>query len=163
MIETEWNTCRDPRQMLLAFRDNPFRADLTLFGCACCRRVWGLLTDDRLRRGVEVRERYEQGLVTEEELTQAERDARSARADVRASYDRGDLDENAPGSAPGWAAGAASNATYGNYRAAWELAARARACADATDWKKSYEAEKAAQCDLLRSMVPYSQAKEHPQ
>jgi hypothetical protein len=163
MNQTEWNTCRDPHSMLLAFADDPFRADLRLFGCACCRRVWVHLTDERLRQGVEMRERYERGLATEQELTRAEEDARSARRDVRTSYGRGNMDEYAPGSARGWAAGAASNATYGNYRAAWELAARARACAEAADWQKSYEAEKAAQCDLLRSMVPYSRIGEHPQ
>jgi hypothetical protein len=153
MTETEWNTCRDPHAMWMVFANDPFRSDLSLFGCACCRRVWNLVSDERLRRGVEVRERYEQGLALEEEMKEAELGARIARRDVRAPFIAADSDEHATEVAPGWAAGAIANATVGNYRAASELAARAKACAEGGDWQKSYEAERAAQCDLLRSMV----------
>ena len=155
MNETEWNTCRDPRAMWMVYADDPGRTDLSLFGCACCRRVWNLLSDERLRRGVEVRERYERGLASEGELAEAEQNARAARRDVRTSYDPSDVDEHSPGSAPAWAAGAASNAAYGNYRAASDFVARAKACVEGGDWQKSYDAERAAQCDLLRSMVAF--------
>ena len=155
MTENEWNTCHDPHAMWMVFADTPERTDLILFGCACCRRVWNLLSDERLRRDIEVRERYERGLASEEELAEAELNARVARSECRASYDPSDVDEYSPGSALAWAAGAAANATYGNYRAASDLAARAKACADAGDWQKSYEAERVAQCGLLRSMVAY--------
>ena len=53
--------------------------------------------------------------------------------------------------------GAAVNAAVGNYHAASQLAARAKACAEGGDWQKSYEAERTAQCDLLRSMVSWQQ------
>ena len=155
MTENEWNTCHDLHALWMLFADAPERTDLALFGCACCRRVWNLLSDERLRRDIEVRERYERGLASEEELAEAEQNARVARSDVRASCDPSDVDEHSPGSASAWAAGAASNAAYGNYRAASDLAARARACADGGDWQKSYDAERAGQCDLLRSMVAY--------
>ena len=155
MTDAEWNISRDPHAMLLAFADNPERSDLILFGCACCRRVWRLLADDRLRSGVEVRERYEVGLASMRELEKAEVNARIARQDVRAAYDPLDTDEQSSASAAGWAAGAAANAAYGNYRAASELAARAVACADVGEWERSYSDEKAAQCELLRSRVAY--------
>jgi hypothetical protein len=155
MTANEWNACSDPHAMWMVFAEAPEQTDLTLFGCACCRRVWHLLSDERLRRGIEVRERYERAEASEEGLAEAEQNARTARTDVRASCDPSDVDEHSPGSAFAWAAGAASNAAYGNYRAASDLAARARACADGGDWQKSYDAERAAQCDLLRSMVAY--------
>lgn len=156
MTENEWNASHDPHAMWMLFADAPERTDLTLFGCACCRRVWNLLLDERLRRGVELRERYEGGLASEEEVKAAARDARIARKEVRAPFiHAAHFDEHAIEVAPGWAAGAAANAASGNYHATSDLAARARACADAGDWQKSYDAERAAQCDLLRSMVAY--------
>lgn len=141
--------------MWMLFADAPERTDLTLFGCACCRRIWNLLPDERSRRAVEVRERYERRAAPEEELAEAEDNARMARSEIRAACDPADADEYSPGSALAWAAGAASNAATGNYRAASDLAARARACADCGNWQKNYDAERAAQCDLIRSLVAY--------
>ena len=154
MNEYEWDTCVDPSLMLSSYADDRERAELGLFGCACCRRLWHLLSDERLRRGIEVRERHERGLASKEEVDDAVRGARIARREARAPFIYlAECDEHAPEVAAGWAAGAASNAAIGNYYAASELAARAKACADAGDWQRSYETERAAQCDLLRSMV----------
>lgn len=154
MTESEWKTCRDPLAMWRVFANDADRFDLSLVGCACCRRVWELLTDERLRQGIETRERYARGQASEEELEKAEFGARIARREARAAVDHSETEES-PKSAQAWAAGAASNAAYGNYFAASDLAARAKACADAGDWQKSYEVERAAQCDLLRSMIQY--------
>ncbi len=156
MTETEWDTAVDPGAMLERFVDDPYKAELGIFGCACCRRVWNLLSDERLTRGIEVREQYERGLVSEEEVKKAARDAGIARSEIRTPLKFApNVDEQSVEAAPGWAAGAAANAAIGNYHAASRHAARAKACAEGGDWQKSYEAERAAQCDLLRSIVAY--------
>jgi hypothetical protein len=50
-----------------------------LFGVACCRAVWHLLTDERSRRAVEVAERYAEGQASSAEFSEASRRAYQAR------------------------------------------------------------------------------------
>jgi hypothetical protein len=47
---------------------------LRLFGCACCRRAWPWLLDDRSRRAVQVAERYADGRAAKAELDAAHAD-----------------------------------------------------------------------------------------
>jgi hypothetical protein len=44
---------------------------LRLFACACCRRIWPLLTDERSRRSVERAEHYAEGQLAREQLAAA--------------------------------------------------------------------------------------------
>lgn len=89
MTEAEWLTSTDPAAMLAAITDRtdsgrPRITDrasdrkLRLFACACCRLVWGRLTDARSRRAVEVAERFADGLATEEEQSEATMAAHAA-------------------------------------------------------------------------------------
>jgi hypothetical protein len=156
MTEAEWNNCEDLQLMLMCFLDDVVaRPELGLFGCACCRRVWSLLEDERSRIGVEAREGYLRGLVSEKELEDAEQNARSARRQIRRSTMLLNVGEESAESASAWAAGAAANAAVGNYHAASEMAARASACVADGDWQASYNSERAAQCELLREMITY--------
>jgi hypothetical protein len=106
MTEAEWLTCDDPHPML-QFLDGEvvFLVDqgtaenqermrphllrvatprkLYLFGCACCRRLWPLLNDERSRKGVEIAEQYVDGLASYEAWSAAASDALAARDALR--------------------------------------------------------------------------------
>jgi hypothetical protein len=68
MTEAQWLACDNPAQMLKLVRDGTSERRLRLFACACCRRIWYLLADERSRIGVEVAERLAEGLVPRDEL-----------------------------------------------------------------------------------------------
>jgi hypothetical protein len=75
--EYTWLSCQEPQAMLAWLRNSakPSERKLRLFGCACMRRVWHLLTDERSRTAVEVAEQYAEGAVTRTQLRVARADA----------------------------------------------------------------------------------------
>lgn len=102
MTEADWLACKDPdvlqnyllggskpnRGLLawLGFQPSisgwqPPQASerkLWLYACACCRRLWPLLGDERSQRAVEARELYADQRISLAEVQQAEREAREA-------------------------------------------------------------------------------------
>jgi len=71
----KWATSDDPVWMLDQIRDRVSERKLRLFACACCRRVWSQLHDERSRKAVEVAEEYADGTASKEQLRLARKAA----------------------------------------------------------------------------------------
>jgi hypothetical protein len=71
MNEQQWLSCADPIPMLEFLGDKASDRKLRLFACACCRRTWHLLTDERSRNAIEASERYADRRITQRQLMAA--------------------------------------------------------------------------------------------
>src|SRR5579864_8781275 len=69
MTEAEWLACtKRPDRMLGVCRSKASDRKLRLFACACARRFWSSLSDDRSRAALVASERFADGQSTFEEL-----------------------------------------------------------------------------------------------
>jgi hypothetical protein len=71
LTEKDWLAFNSPEEMFGYLGDDYSRRKLRLFACACARRVWHLLPDERSRDCVLVTEKYADGLASEVELRAA--------------------------------------------------------------------------------------------
>jgi hypothetical protein len=71
MNEQEWLTCTDPQLMLDFMFERTSRRKIELYTSGSYRLVWHLLPDERFRNKMDVRERYFDGVATEEEFCAA--------------------------------------------------------------------------------------------
>jgi hypothetical protein len=78
MIDAKWLSFTNPQAMIKALGRKASKRKRRLFGCACCRRIWDLIPDDRTRSAILVAERYADGLADEEEFVIARLAAKSA-------------------------------------------------------------------------------------
>jgi hypothetical protein len=90
MNEADWLTCPDPRPLLEMVQEEITERKLRLFACACVRRVWDQLTDERSRVAVKLAELAADQPVPYRELDQASGEAEEAFEDA--------LDIGKPGS-----------------------------------------------------------------
>ncbi|HEY1187738.1 MAG TPA: hypothetical protein VGE74_08780 [Gemmata sp.] len=67
MNESLWRDCAEPTPMLEFSQSLAGDRKLRLFACACCRRIWDLMTTPSSRTAVEIAERFADGLVSEHE------------------------------------------------------------------------------------------------
>jgi hypothetical protein len=86
MTETEWLACEDLDRMLEFLHGRVSDRKLRLFACACCRRLWPFIHDEKWRWAIEIVERHLDGEATEEELRGIE---------GTISYDRDELEDAA--------------------------------------------------------------------
>lgn len=73
MTETEWQECIAPTEMLAYLGVLASPRKRRLFACACVRRIWPLLTDERLRLAVKTAERFADDRVSRKQLAKARR------------------------------------------------------------------------------------------
>jgi hypothetical protein len=78
MTDAEWLACCVPDEMVKSVAEGASQRKLRLFACACCRRAWGLLAEERSRAAVEGAERYADGVIEMEEIRRARLDAYQA-------------------------------------------------------------------------------------
>jgi hypothetical protein len=143
MTEQEWRECTDPNRMLEFLRVKVSDRKLRLLACACCRRVWDLLSNKYCRKALTVAERFAADEVSAEKLHFAWGDARrSAQVAHRQGL------ETAEGAAM-WAVSMLCEADIGRALAAVIMAARCEAYPGDAD--RLAEAQR-AQITLLRDI-----------
>jgi len=79
MTEAEWLTCSKPIPMLELVKDRGTDRQFRLFNCACVRRVWDDLKDQRLRDAITAAEQHADGLMDRATLARAVTEANRAR------------------------------------------------------------------------------------
>jgi hypothetical protein len=167
MTEAEWTSCNNPEPMLDFLRGKVSDRKLRLFACACCRRIWHLLSDERSRKAIEFMERQVDRCPDTVALAHAKNEAHAA---------AGGLDHRRVATVPArwgamaksWAAGAASNVLQESlvwgYANASEIAAWTAASASAVAVKffartqraagrPAAKRERSVQCCLLRDII----------
>jgi hypothetical protein len=152
LTEPEWLTCIDPDVMLHCLRGRISERKARLFAVACCRRIWTALIDQRSRRAVEVAERHADGSATDQE-----REAAAQAAWEASSL----LDHFNVADAAGYACRGADSvldaADPAAHEVAWAAASEEEQLSGGylhnAAAVAAMEAERAAQCCLLRDLL----------
>jgi hypothetical protein len=157
MTEAEWLASEDPTPMLRLVSQTAGERRLRLFACACCRRIWEIMSDKRSRAVVEGAEAHAEGLISWEELTAVYRPAERAYYDAyhRIARRAQDAYDSTP-SLLGARTSAAEAACVCAMRHSGTAAAshRLAACAVAHNWRaQPCPAERKAQAGLLRDVL----------
>lgn len=105
MTEQEWLACTDPRLMLEFLKGKVSERKVRLYACACCRRIWHLLSSPEHKNAVELAERFADGQATREEMGVASEAAAEA---ANPGHEEGEDYQ------PGWACAYASAPSIGS-------------------------------------------------
>jgi hypothetical protein len=104
MTEQEWLACTDPQKMLEFLRGKVSDRKLRLFGCACARRLWPLLTEKESREAVKVAEQFADGRADGDELAAAEESAEDTTTAVYGTAKAAETPHFYAAAAAAWAA-----------------------------------------------------------
>jgi hypothetical protein len=77
MTEAEWLVSKDLRELLDYLVGRTTNRKFRLFACACCRRIWPLLDEERCRTAVSVAEQFADELASDSEVEAARKQATS--------------------------------------------------------------------------------------
>lgn len=157
MTEAEWVACSDVTRILeflggrfLHGNTSERQRKLRLFNCACCRRIWHLLTDERSRKAVEIAEKYVDGLASDDEANDAMREADQAWRDFeRDNPDRHEYGDRAANCSR-WAAYYTDFPEWGSREA--RLAVVWEKVQQGIDHRVADADEEAEQCAVLRDI-----------
>jgi hypothetical protein len=69
--ELAWLACTDPHPMPAILRHRLGDRRFRLFACACCRRIWPLITSGASREAVRINERYADQMASWKEVVKA--------------------------------------------------------------------------------------------
>jgi hypothetical protein len=162
MTELEWLACTEPDIMLEFLKGKASDRKLRLFACACCRRMWSLLDDDRkqmlVNDSVTAAEMAKKDADRDKmavELAERCADGQADFAELQALFPSLDEKEeaacHAAGSDAAWTAKA--SAYHARFLAmyfgpaSYPPGAKARSAS-----KRHHDREQAAQCSLLRDI-----------
>jgi hypothetical protein len=137
--------------MLTFLRDRADERKLRLFMVGCCRRTWHLIPDERCRKAVDVAERFADGQVGDQELTQAHSEMCRLLNELKSVRKGAYLIVDSWRRAV-WPRSRTNPEVF--RRAAFHLAAAVADCDFLLPWPPpnlaAFQAEEQAQCDLLR-------------
>jgi len=170
VTEREWLDAVDPESMLHFLQCSASERKLRLFACAACRHIWNMLTDEE-RCVVEIVERHADGLAKSEELQKAAQEmirkelwewganycvtgVRSLAATTTSAYHTAWATAAEVVAASGYTVRAARAAQVGYNRPAglFPIGAAQLTAACKTAEKQACQAERIAQCALLRDI-----------
>lgn len=90
MIESEWDVTTNLRQMMAYLKGSRRCSERknSLLSVAYCRRIWGLMSDNRSREAVEMLEGFAEGFISTEERLRAGTAASDAWLDLKQAWFR---------------------------------------------------------------------------
>jgi hypothetical protein len=158
MTEEEWLTYRsEPKVMLSWLRTKATNRKKRLFGCACCRRIWNLIGNEKSRSAVLLAERFADGLLTDGDRAAAYAEAEAV-ARQPSSSDQHERALRACANVLHKYAGIAINASYNAAQVAqWHALVTAALYGSRSEEAASlntlaYNDELAQQCGLVREL-----------
>jgi hypothetical protein len=156
MFEARWLHCDDPEMMLRYMLGKTGDRKLRLFACACVRRIWPLLRDERSRSAVLMAEHYADLPGGHSQLLRVRNEARLAEQHFQRLARQGDTENRRAR----WAARAAEATVEDT---GWDVARNAAwSAAHALDGDASYE--RLVQSQLVRDAFgnPFSPHRLNP-